>query len=203
MERGLALRGMRLSYAVGLVALASACNGSELHLGAVDAAPASTSEAAVAESLACPPIDEAQYLVLRGTTCAGVCTDGLGAPRALASPDEVAAALAGRWTFCSSTLGPADVVGIELDPGCVVYLLRADASGALVRGADARYQGTFDVVTRGASVEGIALHLATGDLRADVSASGCLGRARLAFIDGGTLDLASLDSLDASTPPAM
>jgi hypothetical protein len=195
---------MRL-LTVGLLSLASACDGSVLALGAEDAAAAADAAddatPAAPESLACPAINETQYLALRGPTCAGACADALGATTAIASADQLAAALAGRWLFCGGGLGPADSVGVELDPGCIVYFLRTDSSGALVRGTDAAYQGTFDVVTQSIDVLGIALHLASGDARASVAVAGCPGRARLTLTAGGTVDLASTDVPEAGIPP--
>lgn len=174
------------------------CNGSILDLGQDDASTADVPDersAPEADTLACPPIGETEYAPLRGVTCSGVCTDGIVAPRALSTADDVAAALAGQWTLCGGALGPNDTAGIELDPGCVVYLLRSDGTGGLVRGTTAPYQGTYDVVTRGTSVLGIALHLSTGTLEATVLASGCLGRARLepmGSVDSGAIDLAAV-----------
>ena len=151
------------------------CDGSLLELGGNDAGDASSSGE---PTLACPPINETQYATLRGETCAGVCSDAIASPRALALPEEVAAALAGQWTLCGGALGPSDTVGIELDPGCVVYLLRSDADGGLARGTTTAYQGTFDIMTRGNTAIGVAVHLSTGTIEASVVVSGCLGRAR-------------------------
>jgi len=192
---------MRL-LTLGLLSLASACDGSVLALGAEDAADAPPEATPAApDSLACPAINETQYLALRGPTCAGVCADALGATAAITSADQLAAALAGRWIFCGGGFGPTDSVGVELDPGCIVYLLRWDSSGALVRGTDAAYQGTYDVVTQGTDVLGVALHLASGDTRASVAVAGCPGRARLTLAAGGTIDLASTDVPEAGVPP--
>ena len=194
-------------FAVSALGCAMAgCDGATLRLGALDgndaAGPAPEAAALLPKpSLACPPINEMQYPSLRGTTCTpGVCGQALDAPRAWQTPDQLAAALAGPWRFCAGSFGPHDAVGVEFDPGCALFLLRQDDAGAFVAGTEAAYQGTFDVVTLGGAVDGIVLHLETGDVHASVTASSCLARARIEATDAAAVELASL--LDAGSIPA-
>ena len=150
--------------------------------------------------------------MLRGSTCAGQCSQSEPLTRDVSSPDELAAVLAGQWQICGGSLGPVDLsstgwrndagpttaIGIEFDPGCVIFFLYIEGK-ELVRGSSASDQASYDVVSTGDAATGVVLHLASGDVSATVSASSCLGRARL-MTDAGVIDMSTftLPNIDPS-----
>jgi hypothetical protein len=176
----------------GSLALA-ACDGALLDLGAggSDASPAAEASAALPAS--CPFIaSDSDYQTLRGQTCAGSCSEAATLSRDLSAPDVLAASLTGKWTYCAGAFGPTGATGIQFFPGCVFFFLAGDDGGT------AGSYATYDVLPGGAGgAPGIILHFPGGDVQADVTASSCLGRARLSM-DAGAVDLASLEPSDAA-----
>lgn len=71
------------------------------------------------------------------------------APTAFATAQDAANAIVGRWAFCpggdTSGFYPPDQVGEEFAPDGTYYQLVADSSGQLVRNADPRTVGTWEV----------------------------------------------------------
>lgn len=89
--------------------------------------------------------------------CRATCKTPAGSIQTFASVDDVYAALAGRWSFCSGsasvfTTAPADAIGVEYERafatsetlGANMYYLVAGPSGP-VRGQGFDYQLTYDV----------------------------------------------------------
>jgi hypothetical protein len=69
-------------------------------------------------------------------------------PSVFASAQEAANVIVGRWSFCpgnTSGFYPPDQVGEEFAPDGTYYQLVADATGRLVRNADPRTVGTWEV----------------------------------------------------------
>ena len=183
-------RGLWLQ--VCLAAL-SGCDGPLLDLGGPsDAGDAGDAAPPAIAAPSCPFIaSDSDYPILRGATCTGDCAEAAPLVAVLSAPDVLAASLTGAWTYCAGALGPAGASGIQFFPGCVFFF--TNGGGAL-----AGSEGTYDVVTDATgSATGIVLHLTEGDVEANVSASACLGRARLTR-DGGAIDLASLEPPDAA-----
>lgn len=125
-------------------------------------------------------IDEEMY-ALREGACGSVCASEAALPYALESKKAVMSATAGRWAFCQGELGPRGAVGIELVPGCRVFFLRYDVDGRLVRGTEAAYQASYDIVEPRVSPEReIDLHLdGETSLRLSVTAHRCPEQLRL------------------------
>jgi hypothetical protein len=188
-----------LPLAAGLL-LASSCNGALLEIGSADGGRKDAIvDVRVADEAAppmplqpsCPSMTDSENKALRGATCEESCSQGLTPGRDLSDPGMMAASLTATWTFCSGALGPPGTTGVWVLSNCgIIFEPVSDHDGGAA---------TYDVVTTDAGVAtGIVLHLATGDLFAEVAASMCLGRAQLSF-DGGTVEMASLSPPDAST----
>jgi hypothetical protein len=139
-------------------------------------------------------VDE-DLTMLRGTTCTGACSDGLGTHYALVSQEELEAATAGQWLYCTrTTLGPADAVGLEFAPGCRIYFLVRDAQNEIIRGTTAAYQADFDIydLNDPKAPRRIDLNLTTTNkITFDVSVSACPNRLQLRATDGSLVDLSS------------
>jgi len=183
----------RVALAPACAATLPACDGALLDLGTADAGrDAAPAPDAAAPPPSCPFIaSDSDYQVLRGVTCGGACENPQPLSRDLSAPDVLAASLTGGWTVCSGSLGPSGTDGLQFFPGCVFFFTGTDG------GLEGSY-ATYDVVTDGAGrATGIVLHAASGDIAASVSASACLGRARL-VVEAGAIDLASLEPPDAA-----
>jgi hypothetical protein len=147
---------------------------------------------------------------LRGSTCTGGCGDKLGIDLyALASHEELEAATAGQWLYCTPTapIGPKDAIGIEFAPGCRIYFLVHDANGEIVRGTMAAYQADFDIydLSDGGAPKRIDLNL-PGDggedtHTFDVKVSHCPNLIELRSAADGTVILLSSDFGDAGRGP--
>lgn len=102
-------------------------------------------------------------------SCSATCSTPAGTVQALHSVDEIYAALAGTWQFCTDTatwnaVGPSDAIGIEFGPASSVpmsngptvggdaYYLVQGATGP-VRGSGFNYQLTYDVSPVGQSFQ--------------------------------------------------
>jgi hypothetical protein len=130
----------------------------------------------------CPVVSETEAEALRGTTCESTCGDPWGDTRLMTSAKELVAVTRGSWRLCAGVSPwPADVVGIELQAGCTVFLLH-DADGGVSRSIDPAEQGTFDVIeSRIGTLHGyvIDIHVPSGNLRAHVTVSDCPNRLLL------------------------
>jgi hypothetical protein len=181
-----------ISRPVPALLLVVACNGPVLDLGSRDAGrPEGSPPDAIAPPPSCPFIaTDPEYQTLRGATCEGACSQALAPSRDLSPPDLMAAALTGKWIFCTGRLGPPAATGIQFFPGCAFFFL--DGAATLPESY------TYDVVTTtDGAATGVILHLAGSDVYAAVTASSCLGRARLTT-DAGDVDMASLEPPDAA-----
>ena len=137
-------------------------------------------------------IDEELY-ALRDGGCGGSCETVPQDPYGLDSKQEVMAATAGQWLYCSGTLGPGSAIGIEFAPGCRLYFLRRDADGNLVRGTERAYQAKYDIFhPRPANTAArIDVHLDEAQtLTFDVTADRCPERVRLVTRGMPAIDLA-------------
>ena len=164
-----------------LVACAGACGTRTVDVGRND--PVSTSPTHVEDAglvtsqYGCPAWKDDEIRALRGATCTGACADDGGTAYALGSQTELVAATAGQWLFCAPPpFAPTGAIGIELAPGCRIFFLQRDASGAIVRGTSAAYQASFDIydLTDPTAPRRVDLHLPDGTTQAwDVRATAC------------------------------
>ncbi len=82
----------------------------------------------------CPSVTEAEVAQIYGYPCVTTCAAALGTPRAVASSTTLEALVSGQWRTCAgATPWAADVVGIEFQAGCTIFLLH-DAPDAGRRG---------------------------------------------------------------------
>jgi hypothetical protein len=141
-------------------------------------APTQIADAGLAPSqYGCPAWKDDEIRALRGTTCAGTCGGDGGAAYGLGSQTELVAATAGQWLFCAPPpFAPSGAIGIEFAPGCRIFFLLRDATGAVVRGTEAAFQASFDVydLTDPGAPRRVDLHLPDGTTEAwDVRAAAC------------------------------
>jgi hypothetical protein len=142
---------LALAASAGAASVVAACDARVVDVGANDASAPSTQPQSVEDAgltrsqYGCVSLDDQELTALRVGTCGGHCTSTPADPYDLDSKQSVVAAMAGQWTFCEGSFGPADAVGVELAPGCRVFLLRKDQDGYVVRGTEARYQATYDI----------------------------------------------------------
>ncbi len=204
-------RRWRAGAALGApMALAAACSIQTLDLGD-DRARATIGDAghATTTTSGCPDVTEAQAEALAGTSsCASLCAQGAGAPRAIGSAAELFAVLAGRWQTCGGAAPwPSDIVGIEFQNGCTLFLLRAAPGGGTVRGVDPDDQGTFNIVetTTGTTVSrSLELFFPSFTWAVDVTTSDCPHHLELRSLaptgplDAGTVEL---EAIASTTPP--
>jgi hypothetical protein len=163
--------------------------------GLPDVGPGTTSD--------CPAVTEAEVQALYGDPCASTCAMTGGAPRVVTSSVELVAVMAGRWQTCAGAVPwPADVVGIEFQAGCTLFLLNDVPDGGLARSVSPGEQGTFNVVTTTAAGGGVTravdLFFPTWTWRVDVSTSDCPHRMRWSRPGGGETDFVGVTS---TSPP--
>jgi hypothetical protein len=200
---------------VALAATSSSCARQTVDVGENDASPLSPTVAATDGSVfpsgyGCANWVDQELPQLRGTTCNGACTDSFGPLYALASQQEMEAATAGQWLYCSGSLGPSDAVGIDFAPGCRLYFLVKDANGEITRGTLAAYQASFDIYDVGKpgapkridiNLRGDAGAASEVTLTLDVRASACPNRVELLDTSGKVVLSLSSDFGDAGRPP--
>jgi len=156
----------------------------------IDLGPVTTSN--------CPVVTEAQVQALAGTTCTGACNDAFGPPRAVESSAELIAVTAGRWETCAGGVPwAADVIGIEFQAGCTLFLLHDAPDGGSVRGVTPDDQGTFNVIETSAGLSvtrAVEMYFPTWTARSRVTTSDCPHRMRLDVTDGGVTEFAAIPS---------
>ena len=138
--------------------------------------------------------------------CASTCAEGLGAPYAFSLAADLVAQLYGPWQTCAG--GGAlpwapDVMGIDFQPGCTVFLLHdAPDGGAFVRGITPDDQGSFDVLeTDQAVLAGrlLRLNLPTWSRIVQITTSRCPHILRFELDGGNAVDFAAVPT---PYPPA-
>jgi hypothetical protein len=193
-------------------ALGVSCARQTVDLGLNDAAATSpaaavTDGAVFPSGYGCANWLDQDLTTLLGQTCIGGCGGGLGKDLyALASHEELEAATAGQWLYCTTTapLGPKDAIGIEFAPGCRIYFLVHDANGAIIRGTTAAYQADFDIydLSDGGAPKRIDLTLGPDDVRTfDVKVSHCPNKVELTSVANGNVIELSSDFGDAGRGP--
>lgn len=162
--------------------------------GAGDAGPVTTSD--------CPYVSEAEIQALYGHPCTSTCADGEGPTRVVTTSVELVAVTAGRWIACTGQPPwAADVVGIEFQAGCTLFLLHDAPDGGVARGIDPSEQGTYNVLTTtagGAVTREIELFFPSWTWRVTATTSDCPHSMRLVGPDGGA---ASFVGITAGTAP--
>lgn len=151
----------------------------------------------------CPQTTEAQVQALYGQPCASTCADGEGPPRVVGSSVELVAVTATRWRTCAGEVPwPADVVGIEFQNGCTLFLLHDAPDGGVARGVLPEDQGTFNVLETnagGAVTRALDLYFPTWTWRVSVSTSDCPHRMRLTGAKGA----ADFTGIQSASPTPM
>jgi hypothetical protein len=144
----------------------------------------------------CPYTDEAEINALYGQPCASTCADDAGPPRVVHSSVELVAVTAGRWLTCAGQAPwAADVIGIELQAGCTLFLLHDAPDGGVVRGITPSDQGTYNVVEttfEGATTRVLQLYFPDFTWRVTVTTSDCPHRMRFVGPDGGEIDFVAI-----------
>jgi hypothetical protein len=194
-------------------ALAVSCARQTVDLGRNDASTTTPAAAAQTDAEVFPSgygcanwLDQ-DLSTLRGQTCTGGCSDALGTDLyALASQEELEAATAGQWLYCTPTapLGPKEAIGVEFAPGCRLYFLVHDSNGDVARGTMATYQADFDIydLTDAGAPRRIDVNLAGGDTHTfDVKVSHCPNKVELKSVVDGTVIELSSDFGDAGRAP--
>jgi hypothetical protein len=142
--------------------------------GIPDAGPIITSD--------CLTVSEAEINALYGSPCASTCAMTGGAPRVVTSSAELIAVTAGRWLTCGGEVPwAADVVGIEFQVGCTLFLLHDAPDSGVARAVLPDEQGTFNVVTTtsgGVTSRALDLFFPTWTWRVQVTTSDCPHRMR-------------------------
>ncbi len=198
-----------LGTAVGLFAALGAmlgCQVSVVDLGSNHAVPGTDAGADTAPDVAtgpvvtsdCPGVTEAQIAALHGQTCAATCASVEGPPRGIASAAEIIAVTATQWRTCSGKVPwPADVVGLEFQPGCTIFLLHDAPDGGVARGVLPEDQGNFNVIETtldGVVTREIELFFPKWTWRVAVSTSDCPQRMRLEGPPGSVAAFAAISS---------
>lgn len=149
----------------------------------------------------CPTVSELEVSKFYGKPCDSTCADGNGPPRDIASPAELVGVTSARWRTCAGDVPwAADVVGIEFQPGCTLFLLHDTPDGGTVRGTMPADQGQFNVIEpwSGTSVarpiELYFPHSTYNNWRVSVTTSDCPHRMRFEGADGGAIDFTGIPS---------
>jgi hypothetical protein len=151
------------------------CQFAPIDLGSTDAGSADANPVVTSD---CPTVSEAEINALYGSPCATTCSTTTGAPRVVGGSIELVAVTAGRWLTCAGDVPWAqDVVGVEFQAGCTLFLLHAAPDAGVARGVMPDEQGTFNVVTTTTSggVTSLALDLffPAWSWRVEVTTSDC------------------------------
>jgi hypothetical protein len=150
------------------------CQFAPVDLGSTDAGRPDASPAVTSD---CPTVSEAEISALYGSPCASTCAMTAGAPRAVTSSIELVAVTAGRWQTCGGDVPWAqDVVGIEFQAGCTLFLLHDAPDAGVARGVQPDEQGTFNVVTTtsgGVTSRALDLFFPAWTWRVEVTTSDC------------------------------
>lgn len=77
--------------------------------------------------------------------CAGSCTPFDTDRETFPTMRSFVVKSGGPWLWCSGRFGPTDSVGVEFAPGCRMYFLKYDTTGALTRGTEIRQQAAFGI----------------------------------------------------------
>jgi hypothetical protein len=155
-----------------------------------DAGPVTTS--------GCPYVSEAEIEALAGTSCDSTCAGTGGTPRVATSSDELIAATAGRWQTCGGAVPwPPDIVGIEFQNGCTLFLLHDVPDAGVARGADPDDQGTFNVITTtsgATTTRSLQLFFPTWTWQVGVTTSDCPHRMVWSTQRGGEVSFVGIPS---------
>ncbi len=194
---------------LALAIVLSACSSRSFDVGQNDASittPASTppGRSVAPSQYGCVDVTDDELTRMRGRACTGACSDGIDDPYDVATQQQLVASTIGQWLYCGSApalFGPRDAVGIEFAPGCRIFFLRRDFSGAIVRGTEAAYQTRFDIydLRDRDAPRRIDLEFPAMKVALDVRVSRCPNRLELRSTDGRTVELGS-DFGDAGRP---
>jgi hypothetical protein len=146
----------------------------------------------------CPGVTEAEIEALYGHPCGATCASAEGAARVVGSAAELVAVTATQWRTCSGEVPwEPDVVGLEFQPGCTIFLLHDAPDGGVARGVLPSEQGNFNVIetTVGGSVtRELELIFPTWTWRVAVTTSDCPQRMRFEGSPGSSADFAAIAS---------
>jgi hypothetical protein len=197
--------------------LSTSCARQTVDLGRNDASTTTPAAAAPFDGgvfpsgYGCADWVDQELMDLRGSVCTGACSDKMGKDvYALSSHEELEAATAGEWLYCTPTspLGPKDAVGLEFAPGCRIYFLVKDANNEIIRGTTAPYQADFDIydLSDGGAPKRIDINLPLGggneDVHTfDVKVSHCPNLVELTSVKDGSVIVLSSDFGDAGRGP--
>ncbi len=159
-----------------------------------DAGPVTTSD--------CPTVSEAELTALAGTPCDSTCATTGGTPRIVTSSAELLAVTDGRWQTCGGAVPwAADVIGIEFQAGCTLFLLHDVPDAGVARGVEPDDQGTFNVITTTSgetTTRSLQLFFPTWSWHVGVTTSDCPHRMRWSAAGGGEVDFVGIPS---TSPP--
>ena len=207
------MRRARSSTALLMGLLSTACTVSTVDLGSnqadverdagtKDPLPDAGDPGPVTTSV-CPAVTEEEVEQLYGFPCVSSCATGEGSARSVGSAAEQFSVMATQWQTCEGEVPWAsDVIGMEVQAGCTLFLLHRASNGDVVRGVDSSDQGTFDIVeTRlGDAVidRSIHLHLPSFDGVVKVVTSDCPHSMVITKLDGSLIRFAAIPS---KSPP--
>jgi hypothetical protein len=140
-----------LAFSTALVAF-TACSTNLLDLGTnVDGdggAGLLSSDGAIAVARAsCTEWSDDDVQSAQAGECPGSCTESPGGElAAFPTMKQFIDQTGGPWLSCrGSVFGPSDTIGVEFAPGCRLFFLKRDSTGALTRGSEIRHQGVYGI----------------------------------------------------------
>ncbi|MEP7122365.1 MAG: hypothetical protein ABJE95_15695 [Byssovorax sp.] len=146
----------------------------------------------------CPSVTEAQIATFYGHPCDSTCSNAIGPARVVGSAAELVAVTSTQWRTCAGEVPwPADVVGLEFQPGCTIFLLHDAPDGGVARGVLPDDQGNFNVIettSNGSVTREIELYFPTWTWRASVTSSDCPHRMTFEGSPGKSADFAAISS---------
>ena len=155
-----------------------------------DAGPVTTSD--------CPVVTEAEVEALAGSPCSSTCVMTGGTPRVVSSSAELIAVMDGRWQTCAGAVPWApDVVGIEFQNGCTLFLLHDVPDAGIARGVDPDDQGQFNVLTTTwgeTTTRSLELFFPTWSWHVGVTTSDCPHRMTWSVEDRGGVSFVGIPS---------
>ena len=144
----------------------------------------------------CPGVTEAEIEALYGHPCAATCASAAGPARVVGSADELVAVTATQWRTCSGEVPwDSDVVGLEFQPGCTIFLLHDAPDGGVARSVLPSEQGNFNVIETnagGSVTRAMELHFPTWTWHVAVTTSDCPQRMRFDGAPGSSADFAAI-----------
>ena len=140
-----------LAFSTALVAF-TACSTNLLDLGTNVEGDGGTgllsADGAIAASRAsCTEWSDDDVHSAQAGECPGSCTeDPKSELAAFPTMKHFIDQTGGPWFSCGGpAFGPTDTIGVEFAPGCRLFFLKRDSTGALTRGSEIRHQGVYGI----------------------------------------------------------